>query len=209
MDIRAFGTFRRYELAEKWEWKVEETLKRLEKKKFVPLEKAQEETERAGWITLEHLFDTRFEIEKVFRDPFLCFGFRVDKRKIPANLLRAHVKIEEQAQRNATGKPVGPAKRREIREHVREMLTEKVLPSAASYQVVLAPNRGMVWFSNVGQKACELFVAQFEETFEIALIAQTPRHVALRLTQGDADGIDRAAPAVFAEKPALAATAGR
>jgi DNA recombination-dependent growth factor C len=206
MEIRPFATFRRFELAERWEWKIEETLKRLEKKKFLPLDAAHEETERAGWITLEHLFDTRFEIEKIYRDPYLCFALRIDRRKIPANLLRAHAKIEEQAQRNATGKPVGPAKRREIREQVREMLTAKVLPSAASYPVVLAPNRGMVWFSNAGQKAGEAFVAHFEETFEIALIPQTPRHLALRTTRGDAEAIDRAVPATFAERPALAAT---
>jgi hypothetical protein len=205
MDIRPFATFRRFELAEKWEHKVEEVLARLAKKKFVSLEAAHEETERVGWITLEHLFDTRFEIEKVFRDPFVCFALRIDKRKIPMNLLRAHVKIEEQAARNATGKPVGPAKRREIREQVREKLVEKVLPSAASYPVVLAPNRGIVWFSNTGQRACEACVAHFEETFDVALIPQTPRYLALRLSQGDADAVDRAAPTLFAEPQAVGA----
>ena len=197
MDIRPFATYRRYELAERWEHKIEEVQKRLERRKFLPLDGAHEETERAGWITLEHLFDTRFEIEKVFLDPFICFALRIDKRKIPANLLRAHLKIEEQAVRNATGKPVGPSKRRELREQVREKLTEKVLPSAASYPVVVQPNRGMVWFSNAGQKACEAFVAQFEDTFEISLIPQTPRMLGLRIAQGDAEAVDKAGPTVF------------
>jgi recombination associated protein RdgC len=207
MDIRPFATFRRYELAERWEHRVEEVLERLTKKKFIPLDAAREETERCGWISLDHLFDTRFEIEKVFRDPFLCFALRVDRRKVPANLLRAHVKLEEQAQRNATGKPVGPAKRREIREQVRERLIEKVLPAAASYPAVVAPNRGVVWFSNAGQKTCELFVAHFEETFEIALIQETPRNLALRATHGDGDAVDRATPTIFAEQQQLAGAA--
>lgn len=209
MDVRGFAAFRRFELAEKWEYGMEETLRRLEKKKFLPLDGAREETERAGWITLEHLFDTRFEPEKVFADPFVCFALRIDRRKVPANLVRAHVKIEEQAVRNATGKPVGPAKRRELREQVHERLLEKVLPAATSYPVVLAPNRRLVWFSNCGQKTCETFVAQFEETFEIALIAQTPRQVALRTLHGDAESVDRAQRTIFsASEPALVSKAG-
>jgi DNA recombination-dependent growth factor C len=198
METKGFGTFRRYELAERWEYGVEETLKRLERKKFLPLDAAREETERCGWITLEHLFDTQFDLEKVFIDPFLKFGFRVDRRRVPANLVRAHVKIEERAVREATGKPVGAARRREIREQVVEKLLEKVLPAATAYEVVLAPKRGFVWFSNTGEKATELFVAHFEDTFEIALVAQGPRQCALRLSGGDADAVERTAPTCFA-----------
>ena len=204
MDIRPFGTFRRYELAERWEHGAKEVVDRLTKRKFLPLEGAREETERWGWITLEHLFDTRFEIEKVFLDPFVAFALRIDRRRVPANLLRAHVKLEEQACREATGKPVGPAKRRELRAEVREKLLAKTLPSASSYPVVLQPNRGIVWFSNTGKKTTELFVAQFEETFEVALIPQNPRNLALRVVSGDADSVDRAEPTVFSSGRAAA-----
>jgi DNA recombination-dependent growth factor C len=207
MDVRPFAAFCRYELADKWEHGAQEVVKRLEKKKFLPLEDAMEETERWGWITPEHLFDTRFEIEKVFRDPYLVFGLRLDKRKVPANLVRALAKLEEQAARAATGKPVGPAKRREIRERVTEDLMRKVLPSATSYGVVVSPNRGIVWFSNTGQRATEIFETHFEETFEIALVRQTPRELALRLTGGDAGAIERAAATTFSAASAPTAAA--
>ncbi len=196
IDVRPFGTFRRYEMAERWSFGVEEAIERLSKKKFLPLDQAREETERWGWITLAHLFDTRFEVEKVFRDPFVVFGFRIDRRRVPANLLRAHVKIEEEAAR-AAGAKLGPARRREIRKAVRERLLEKTLPAAVAHQVAIAPRAGIVWFSNAGRRANELFVSHFEDTFEIALVAQTPRQLALRLSGGDADAVDRAVPAVF------------
>jgi hypothetical protein len=159
-----------------------------------------EETERAGWVTLEHLFDTRFELEKVFRDPFVAFALRVDRRKVPQNLLRAHLRIEEQAYTNATGKKVLPAKRRELREQVRQKLVEKVLPSAAAYQVVLHPGAGIVWFGNTAEKTCETFTRLFEDTFGVGLVAQTPRDLGLRLLGGDAEALDRAAPATFSKE---------
>ncbi len=200
MDLKAPTTFRRFELAERLSLSAEEIVKRLEKRKFLPLDRAAEETERFGWITLEHLLDTRFEIEKVVRDPFVCFALRIDRRKIPQNLLRAYLKIEEKACQNATGKKVGPAKRRELREKVRLELIEKTLPAAASYPVIVHPGAGMVWFGNTGDKACEAFVQQFEDTFETALIAQSPRHLALRILQGDASGIDGAATTTFSKQ---------
>lgn len=200
MDIRAMSTFRRFELAERVDVGAEEVVKKLESRKFMPLEGAKEETERFGWITLEHLFDTRFAIEKVFHDPYIAFALRFDKRKIPQNLLKAHLKIAEMAHVNATGKKVGPSKRRELRDQVKLTLIDKVLPSASSYQVIWNPNAGLVWFGNTGEKTCEAFVQHFEDTFGVTLIAQTPRHLGLRITGGDADAIDRAAPTCFSKQ---------
>lgn len=208
MDIRAMTTFRRFEVAEPVKMGVEEIVRRLEKRKFLPLDGAVEETERFGWITLEHLFDTRFALEKVFRDPYAAFALRIDKRKIPQNIMRAHLRIEEIAYQDATGKKVGPAKRRELRDQVRLKLVEKVLPVAAAYQAIWNVNDGLVWFGNTGEKVCEAFVQQFEDTFDTTLIAQTPRHLGLRLLEGDATAIDRAAPAQFSKQaPAAMALA--
>lgn len=200
MDIKAMATFRRFEVAEPVKLKIEEIVARLEKRKFLPLTDAKEETERFGWITVEHLFDTRFDIEKVIGDPYVCFALRIDKRKIPQNLVKAHMKIEEMAYLEATGKKVGPAKRKEIREQVRLKLCDKVLPTAASYQVIWHPNAGLVWFGNTGEKACEAFIQHFEDTFDVALVAQTPRHLALRILEGDATGLDRTAPTSFSKE---------
>ncbi len=200
MDIRAMTTVRRFEVLHRIDFRAEEIVKRLEKRKFLPLEGSSEEVERAGWITLEHLFDTRFEIEKVFRDPYAVFALRIDKRRIPQNLLRAHLRIEERAHENATGKKVGPAKRRELREAVRRKLMEKILPAASSYQVVWHPGAGQIWFGSAGENACEAFVRQFEETFETGLVAATPRHLGLRLLAGDAEAIDRAAVTSFSKQ---------
>lgn len=208
MDFRPMGTFRRFETADKVDLGAEEIVKRLEKRKFLPLDggpkgdgpQAVEETERFGWITLEHLYDTRFLIEKVALDPYLCFALRVDKRKIPQNILRAYLKIEEIAHVNATGKKPGPAKRKELREKVKLDLSRRVLPAAASYQVIWNQNTGMVFLGATSDKVAEMFVQQFEDTFDVTLIPQTPRHLGLRLTHGDAEAIERAAPTAFSKE---------
>ena len=207
MDIRPMGSFRRFETADKVDLSAEEIVKRLEKRRFLPLggpgdgsPGAVEETERWGWITLEHLFDVKFAIEKVVLDPYVCFALRIDKRKIPQNIMRAFLKIEEMAHVNATGKKPGPAKRRELREKVKLDLMAKVLPAAASYQVIWNMAEGLVFFGAPSDAVAEKFVTQFEDTFDVTLIAQTPRHLGLRLLHGDAEAIERAAPAQFSKE---------
>jgi hypothetical protein len=124
----------------------------------------------------------------------------VDKRKVPQNILRAHLKIEERAFEEATGKKVGPAKRRELREQVKLKLLDKVLPAAAAHSVVWHPGQGIIWFGSTAEKACEALLRQWGETFETDLVAQTPRHVGLRVLGGDAEAIERAACASFSKE---------
>jgi len=84
---------------------------------------------------------------------------------------------------------------------------ERVLPAASAYQVIWHANAGMIWFGNTGERAREAFVRHFEDTFEVALIAQTPRYVGLRLLSGDVEAIDRAAPAAFSKQAPAALVA--
>ena len=49
----------------------------------------------------------------------------------------------------------------------------------------------------VALKIAEMFVQQFEDTFESTLIPQTPRQLGLRLLHGDAEAIERTAAAAF------------
>jgi DNA recombination-dependent growth factor C len=214
MDIRPMGTFRRFETAERVDLSAEEVVKRLEKRRFLPLDAAAsggaesslEESERFGWITLVHLFDTRFTIEKVFQDPYAAWALRIDKRKIPQALVKAHLKIREIAHEEATGKRVGPKRRKELREEVKRELASKVLPASTAVQVVWNPNAGIVWLGNASEAVAEKFVRQFEDTFDVTLIPQTPRHLGLRLLGGDAEAIERVAASVFSkESPAGAA----
>lgn len=60
------------------------------------------EGKASGWVGPEHLLDSDFDPIKIVHGPFLTFGYRVDKRKVPSDVLAAHVAIELAARPEAT-----------------------------------------------------------------------------------------------------------
>ncbi len=207
------ASFRRYRIAAGTppDHRAEAFLSRLEKHRFTPLDDAIEEDERAGWITAEHILDTRFTFEKVVHDPYVLFALRIDRRRVSRALLVAHVRIEEEAFRRATGSQRVPAKKRkEIREQVRDRLIRETKPVPASYPAIWAIERGVVYFGNLAAKANDEFRLRFEETFDVELEALTPFAIASVRSGGEAAEIDRllgTSPTKFAEAATSAALA--
>jgi hypothetical protein len=178
------GTHVRYEVSSRPRLGLESFVERLEQHRFVPLGAAVEEEERHGWITLEHLLDVAFRPDKIELGPYVAFALRRDRRKAPAALVRAHVRQEELAHLNLTGKRLPPKQRRDLRQRVRDELITQVLPSASSWPVVWHLRDRRLWFGTGSQKANELFVALFRETFELDLVPLGAGALAHRLGGG-------------------------
>ncbi|GIW71067.1 MAG: hypothetical protein KatS3mg102_0609 [Planctomycetota bacterium] len=181
MRLPALGTLCRYQVEGRPGGGIEAVVERLERNRFLPLEEAVEEEERTGWITVEHLLDTAFRPEKVQLGPYLVFALRRDRRRVPAALLRAHLRMEELAHQSVAGRPFGARQRREVKARLRDELIRKVLPAAASWPVVWRPRERLLWFGTLAAKANELFAALFERTFELKLSPLGPAALARRL----------------------------
>lgn len=188
MPVKGLKSFRRYRVAAKHRAGLEEIVERLGRRRFVPLEPESDDEERWGWITSEHLLDTRFDVGKCARDPFVVFALRVDRRKAPAALVRAHLKIEEEAHRKESGgKPLRPQARRELRDEIRAKLLAQVLPSAQSVEVAWSLRAGRIYFGSTGARMNELFRSLFEDTFDVELTALDPLGLAEAVV-GSAEG---------------------
>src|SRR5215470_10491929 len=77
----------------------------------------------SGWTAGDHILDLHFDLAKNIVNDTLHFALRIDRQKIPADLLRAYTQIELQAL--AAGNPSGiPSQRqkREARATARERL---------------------------------------------------------------------------------------
>src|SRR5262245_3255785 len=59
---------------------------------------------QVGWIGPRHLFDTEIEPQHCVFGSFVLLSVRVDRLKIPASVLKAYVRMEEDAAREASGR---------------------------------------------------------------------------------------------------------
>lgn len=184
MAIKIPSSARRYAVSDRPRMGLSELCERLAKRRFLPLTDAVEEEERAGWITCEHLLDTRFDLEVCVREPYIVFALRVDRRRVPAALLRAHLCIEENAHKVATGKRMTPTERRDARDAIKLRMIPQVLPTPQSYPVIWSPERRRVYFGSTGAHPNDLFRAHFEDTFGLELTALSPLGAAEALAAG-------------------------
>lgn len=137
---------------------------------FRPLGKAEDEQESCGWITTEHLYDTDFQIEKLKFGRYLRFALRVDRRRVPPKVLRGQVEIELAAWREANDAArVPPAKRREIREQVKDKMTREWPAQSASYEVTWHLRAERLYFHATSAAVNEDFVLLFRKSFGLEL----------------------------------------
>jgi len=150
---------------------------RLKERRFLPL---QGDEERAyGWVTADNLLVTEFHIGTVLHGEYAAFALRVDRRRVNARLLRAHLELDIQAQLKAAhdggGRVrLGRDERREMREALRRDMLQRTSPSVDAYTVLLHPKKRLVHVLTLGRAANELVRLHFRDTFEADLQLLTP-----------------------------------
>lgn len=84
---------------------------------------AEKDATDVGWITGADILDTNFDLAKNIVNDTLHFALRVDRQKLPGDLLRSYTRVELQAlaAENPSGRPTGGQKK-QAREAARERL---------------------------------------------------------------------------------------
>ena len=168
--------------------------KRLEERRFLPLQGEEERT--YGWVTADNLLVTDFHLGTVMRGEYAAFALRVDKRRVNARLLRARLDLEVQARLKAAQDGGGRARlgreeRRELREGLRSEMLKSTSPSVDAYTVLLQPKKKLLHVLSLGRAANELVRLHFCDTFEADILPLTPWHRSQELLEADArDGED-------------------
>jgi hypothetical protein len=141
---------------------------RLVKNRFRPIELSAEEIS-AGWVHIDDFRLNSFDSPAAFqRDHYLAFSLRCDRRRVPAALLKAHLRKAEEdfLTANPGFHKVPKRKREELAEAVRTALFSRSLPTPAIYDAIWDTRSGKVLFASLGTKAIELFETLFKQTFE-------------------------------------------
>ena len=144
------------------------TSRQLAANRFNPIDQGNEELS-LGWVHLDDPKSSEFDSPAVcWRDHYLMFTMRRDKRAVPSAILKAHLEREQDKilAENPGFTKVPKQKKEDLKEAVHAMLLSQTLPTPATYDAVWDTHTGFLTFSSLSPKVIEMFEELFKKTFE-------------------------------------------
>ncbi|MBN2570096.1 MAG: recombination-associated protein RdgC [Deltaproteobacteria bacterium] len=128
-----------------------------------------------GWTSLENVLDTDFEYANYLLDDYIVFSLRIDRKMVPASLLRLKTLEEERARMKDKGvERLYKAERNDIRDAVRLNLLKKTPSVPSFYEVCWSLPGKWVIFGSHTEKVADDFEDLFKRTFKLKLIPSVP-----------------------------------
>ena len=154
--------------------------------------KDPEDDAQLGWVA-RHVLDTEITDVSVHRGRFVSMMLRKAKRQVPASLLQAVCRREEQAYLTSKQADFVPSKvRKQIKQDAVAKLLPMMPPSLSSIPFVIDPAAKMLYLGTGSQAAIDLFIEQFAQTIKIEPLQWTPASILAK----DFDTTESAFPAV-------------
>lgn len=140
------------------------------------------EEERSGWCDWRNLLICPPDADWVSQERFAVFGLRIDTRKVPAALLKAHVDLRLQSlQKEKDLAFIGKEARISIADEVKVELLRKVLPNPKVVEVAWDLKKGLLLTTATGSKAQGALMSLFIKSFGCELQALVPLPLAGRV----------------------------
>lgn len=128
----------------------------------------------AGFITARHLFDVNFDAPGCSAGEFVYFQMRQDRHRVPGDVLRSYVAMEESALLAAGGRGfLTRNERQEARDNARHRADKEIKTGAyrriSSAGVLLDLGAQRLHLFGGGQRLSEVFCGLFEVSFDRVL----------------------------------------
>lgn len=132
--------------------------------------------EAIGWCQVHNLLDTDFtDLNRWLYNEYAVAALRIDKKTLPAKLLKAHLEKRCDAWCQENHREKAPARiRADIKEQLQDEMLVQTLPRVAVHEFVWNIVDGTVLFHNTSEKVNDTFRKVFRETFGIALLPWSP-----------------------------------
>jgi hypothetical protein len=124
-----------------------------------------------GWVrpsgidTVDLPPDAAWDMSHCQVDDGFILRMRIEKRKVPAQLMQLIYKQKFFAESEASGKPPGPKARREMRDQLKLDLTAKALPVISHIEAYWSERSGDLMLFTTSRRAREHFEQLFHLTF--------------------------------------------
>lgn len=153
----------------------------LEQDRFRPFEDGLEE-ERVGWCDWRNPLITPPERDWVSQDRFAIFALRMDTRRVPAALLKAHVDLRlQQLMKEKDLAFIGKEARVSLQDEIKAELLVKVLPTPKLVEVAWDLKGGVLWTTAGSSKTQSALIGLFMKSFGCELQPLAPLLLAGRL----------------------------
>jgi len=144
-----------------------------------------------GWVTGRHLFDRDIKEETCLFGPYLHAQLMRAEKKVPASLLRAYLRMEEDVELRAREAEFLPrAVRAEVKQRVTESLLPTMPPTLTSIPVVVDFRNDMLLAGALSDKQIDTLSPVFKETAGTLPILLTPETAAIRRKQVNANDLE-------------------
>ena len=137
----------------------------LEQDQFRPFQDGVDE-ERVGWCDWRNPLITPPDPDWVSQERFAVLGLRIDTRRVPPTLLKAHVDLRLQTlQKEKDLAFIGKEARISLQDEVKEELLRKVLPTPKVVEVAWDLKGGILWTTASSSKAQGALTTLFIKSF--------------------------------------------
>lgn len=180
------ASFQRFFLSAALPGQLSDTLlEAIQSRAFGRLPAASDDTQ-AGWIGGRHLLDTQIDAATISFGRFLHLALRIDRFRIPPPVLRAYVRLDEDAAREASGREfLSRGEKRKARETALLRAEQEARSGAfrrmSAYPVLIDLERGVAYLGNVGTQVADRFMRVFSDTFGRNLEPANPETIAARI----------------------------
>lgn len=156
-----------------------------------------------GWTSFDNPFAPDFEGSSFAYGTYLVFSLRVDKKTIPAKVLKKYVAIESAKRLAETGRDyLSKNEKHEIKEHVENVLNLRIPATPNVYDLVWNYEESLVWLFTTQKSAGEALETLFSKSFKLSLIRLFPYTIAeleSGLSEADRDALNVLTPTSFLE----------
>ncbi len=154
-----------------------------------------------GWTSFRNSFNPDFEGSSFVFGTWFLFSLRIDKKTIPAAVLKKHCRAAE-AKRLAETKRdfLSKSERAEIRDAVMDRLSTRIPASPSVTDLLWSYEEGVLWLFTVKKTTAEDFETLFMRTFKltpIRLFPYTMADTAGKLPPESRDLLPKLTPTAF------------
>jgi len=162
--------------------------KALEARAFEGIDPKGDDDRASGFVSLERPEVAEFPAGELFRGMHALFAWRVEKLRIPGQLIRAQLSEWSQAFEQKNGRAPGRREKTEQKDVIRRALRSKTEPGVKVFDVSLdlAAKELAVWATS--RSVVDEVTEALASSLEVKLIPKVPASLI------DADTLDRLAP---------------
>ena len=142
-----------------------------------------------GWVCARDPFSESFNETDIFFGQYLILGLRIDKRSVPASVLKKfYIQKERLILEDSGKKALSKKEKKLLKERIFYELLKKTLAVPKVYELIWHLESGRVFFLATQIKAIELFEEMFKKTFGFSPRPMIPYQLALSLLDNEFHG---------------------